>query len=118
MSAILPKHIWTLIRSYCSDTCYDITPTAKLIKAIKRQEDPYGIIRYSGVPYDGYASTCYMVEYLVYFMSPLTRCFDKACSACSLMRNRIIRDYWIRHVHIDGQGYYVYRKFPDAITDH
>ena len=108
---ILPKHIWNHIRSYSSDTCYDITPTAKLIKTIKRVEDPYGIIRYAGMPDDGYASTFYMLEYPTYFKKPLTRCFDGACTACSRMRKRVMR-----HVHIDRQGYYIYRKFLDPIT--
>jgi len=114
MTPILPKHVWFHIRSYCSDICYDPTPTALLIKTIKRHEDPYGIMRYAGVPDDGYASTCYMVEYPTYFMRPLSRCLDGACFACSRMRKRIIRDYWIRHVHIDSLGHYVYRYLPST----
>ena len=115
MTPILPKHIWTHIRSYCSDTCYDPTPTASLIKTIFRQEDPYGIVRYA-VPHDGYASTYYMVEYPTYFKKLLTRCFDGACTVCSRMRKRVIRDSYMRHLHIDSQGYYVYQRYLDPIT--
>ena len=52
----LPKQLWSYIRSHSGDTCYEPTPSAKLMHSVRIRNDPYGEVHVS-FGEDGYAST-------------------------------------------------------------
>ena len=116
---VLPTNVWSLIRSYCSDTCYAPTPTSILMKSVLRwEEDTCGWCPYNNC-IDGYCSTIYMCVDKTFFKKAITTCRDKLCFICNpeppdwnfctkpkTKRTKTIRKRYIRAMHIDNHGYF------------
>ena len=67
----LPRDLWTLIRSFSGDTGYEPTPTARLMRSVKRLNDDKGLIHFPGFGRDGYASTVFFAVGDVRFLNHL-----------------------------------------------
>ncbi len=109
----LPKDIWSIIRSFSSDTGYDETPTAKLMHTLRFYEDVVG--RYMlDFGLDGYSSTIITIRD-GYFRKPMTKCLDEFCSTCNIrdwscanaMPHRVRPHKLLRLLHHDTDGYLI-----------
>ena len=110
----LPKDVWIHIRRFSGDTCYEPTPTAKLMHSVEIRNDPLGQVHY---PFgrDGYASTFFVTKGDVRFLKPSTKCDDTDCPICAqptyscerAVANRPWPVRYLRFLHVDSEGYFI-----------
>ena len=109
----LPKDIWSIIRSFSSDTAYEQTPTALLMHDLRFYDDSCG--RYMlEFGLDGYSSTIITTRD-GYFRKPMSKCDNEFCSTCNIRDwscknakpNRWRPRHLLHILHKDSDGYLI-----------